>query len=160
MRRYIHTSSSNSTRLGSTGSARMTVRMYSLTLSTEPIAAAVTEDPASTEQRAAYEKALALQRDAEADPDDYARYLSAAEAFEALGAYKDSADRAAQCRDQLVLLNEAALQEDYAAAQELLTQRRYSEAREAFLALGDYEDSAELANESLYQKALCPVPSS
>ena len=117
-------------------------------------AAAVTEDPADAALQAAYEKALALQRDAEADPDDYARYLSAAEAFEALGAYEDSADRAAQCRDQLVLLNEAALQKEYAAAQELLTQRRYSEAREAFLALGDYEDSAELANESLYQKAL------
>ena len=124
------------------------------TAETQPIAAAVTEDPASAEQRAAYEKALALQRDAEADPDDYARYLSAAEAFEALGAYEDSADRAAQCRDQLVLLNEAALQEEYAAAQELLSQRRYSEAREAFLALGDYKDSAELADEALYQKAL------
>ena len=113
-----------------------------------------TQDPANPELQAAYEKALALQRDAEADPDDYALYLSAAEAFEALGSYEDSEDRAAQCREQLVLLNEAVLQEDYAAAQELLTQRRYSEAREAFLALGDYEDSAAQADEALYQKAL------
>ena len=117
-------------------------------------AAAVTEDPADAALQAAYEKALALQRDAEADPDDYALYLSAAEAFEALGAYEDSSDRAAQCREQLVLRNEALLQEVYAAAQTLLTQRHYSEAREAFLALGDYEDSAEQADEALYQKAL------
>ena len=53
-----------------------------------------------------------------------------------------------------MLLNEAVLQADYAAAQELLSQQRYSEAREAFLALGDYQDSAGLANEALYQKAL------
>ncbi len=117
-------------------------------------AAAVTEDPADAALQAAYEEALALQAKAEADPDDYALYLSAAEAFEALGAYEDSSDRAAACREQLVLLNEAVLQEDYAAAQELLSQRRYSEAREAFLALADYKDSADLANEALYQKAL------
>lgn len=117
-------------------------------------AAAVTEDPAGAALQAAYEEALALQAKAEADPDDYALYLSAAEAFEALGAYEDSSDRAAACREQLVLLNEAVLQEDYAAAQELLSQRRYSEAREAFLALGDYQDSAEQADEALYQKAL------
>ena len=117
-------------------------------------AAAVTEDPADAALQAAYEEALALQAKAEADPDDYALYLSAAEAFETLGAYEDSSDRAAACREQLVLLNEAVLQEDYAAAQELLSQRRYSEAREAFLALGDYQDSAEQADEALYQKAL------
>ena len=117
-------------------------------------AAAVTEDPADTALQAAYEEALALQAKAEADPDDYALYLSAAEAFEALGAYEDSADRAAACREQLVLPNEAVLQAEYAAAQELLSQRRYSEAREAFQALGEYQDSAELANEALYQKAL------
>ncbi len=117
-------------------------------------AAAVTEDPADAALQAAYEEALALQAKAEADPDDYALYLSAAEAFEALGAYEDSSDRAAQCREQLVLLDEAVLQADYAAAQELLSQRRYSEAREAFLALADYKDSADLANEALYQKAL------
>lgn len=126
------------------------------TAETQPAPAAVTEDPAIAEQRAAYEKALALQRDAEADQAEvrYDLYLSAAEAFEALGAYEDSADRAAQCREQLVLRNEALLQEVYAAAQTLLTQRRYSEARKAFLALGDYEDSAEQADEALYQKAL------
>ena len=117
-------------------------------------AAAVTEDPADAALQAAYEEALALQTKAEADPDDYALYLSAAEAFEALGAYEDSADRAAACREQIVLLNEAVLQEEYAAAQKLLSQRRYSEAREAFLTLGDYEDSAEQADEALYQKAL------
>lgn len=117
-------------------------------------AAAVTEDPADAALQAAYEEALALQTKAEADPDDYALYLSAAEAFESLGAYEDSADRAAACREQLVLLNEAVLQEEYAAAQKLLSQRRYSEAREAFLTLGDYEDSAEQADEALYQKAL------
>ena len=123
---------------------------------TTPAAVEATEDPESEALQAAYKKALALQHDAEADQAEvrYDLYLSAAEAFEALGAYEDSEDRAAQCREQLVLLSEAALQADYAAAQELLTQRRYSEAREAFLALGDYEDSAEQADEALYQKAL------
>ena len=123
---------------------------------TTPAAVETSEDPGSPELRAAYEKALALQRDAEADQAEvrYDLYLSAAEAFEALGSYEDSEERAAQCREQLVLRNEALLQEVYAAAQTLLTQRRYSEAREAFLALGDYEDSAEQADEALYQKAL------
>lgn len=115
-------------------------------------AAAVTEDPVDAALQAAYEKALALQRDADAGQTEarYDLYLSAAEAFETLGAYEDSADRAAQCREA----GEAILQDDYAAAQTLLGQRRYSEAREAFLALGDYEDSAEQADEALYQKAL------
>ena len=120
---------------------------------TPPVsAAAYTDASEQAELQAAYEKAQALQRDAEAAvPEERsALYLSAAEAFEALGKYQDSESRALLCRDA----REALLQDDYTSAQALLEQQRYSEAREAFLALGDYEDSADLANEALYQKAL------
>jgi hypothetical protein len=110
------------------------------------------EDPRAAE----YARARALQLKAEAshegDDDFYALYLSAAEAFEALGDYEDSASRAQQCREQLTLRNETLLKEDYAAAQALLENGHYSEARAAFLALGDYEDSAEQAKEAAFRK--------
>lgn len=44
--------------------------------------------------------------------------------------------------------------QDYESAQELLDAQRYSEARAAFLALGGFEDSAELAQEAVYRKAV------
>ena len=127
------------------------------TIPTPPVSAAEpTEDPELAALRAAYEEALALQDKADYAPleDEQALYLSAAEAFEALGDYEDSADRALQCRDKIRLLQEALWEDDYTAAQALLEQRHYSEARKAFLALADYKDSAALANEALYQKAL------
>ena len=111
--------------------------------------------PAEDPRAADYAKALALQTEAEADPDGedfYALCLSAAEAFETLGDYEDSASRALQCREKLVLRNETLLKEDYAAARALLENERYSEARAAFLALGDYEDSAEQAREAAFRK--------
>lgn len=127
------------------------------TIPTPPVSAAEpTEDPELAALRAAYEEALALQDKADYAPleDEQALYLSAAEAFEALGDYEDSADRALQCRDKIRLLQETLWEDDYTAAQALLEQRHYSEARKAFLALADYKDSAALANEALYQKAL------
>ena len=114
--------------------------------------------PQADPREAAYLEALDLQTKAESAPegddDFYALYLSAAEAFEALGDYRDSESRASQCREKLVLRNESALKEDYAAAQALLESGHYSEARAAFLALGDYEDSADQAAEAVYQKGL------
>lgn len=44
--------------------------------------------------------------------------------------------------------------EEYAKAVALLDEKHYSEARAAFLALGGYEDSATLAQEAVYRKAL------
>ena len=108
------------------------------------------EDP----READYLEAMALQIKAESADDDenYTLYLSAAQAFEALGDYRDSESRALQCREQLILSN--VREEDYAAAKSLMKEGRYSEARAAFLALGDYEDSAEQAAEAVYQKGL------
>lgn len=107
-------------------------------------------------QQQAYQDALALQSKA-----DYALledspplYLAAAEAFEALGDYKDSRSLALQCRKKLETHQETLSDAAYQQAQALLDQRRYGEARLAFLSLGDYRDSADLARESLYRKAL------
>ena len=112
--------------------------------------------PQADPREAAYLEALDLQTKAESAPegddDFYALYLSAAEAFEALGDYRDSESRARQCREKLVLRNESALKEDYAAAQALLESGHYSEARAAFLALGDFSDSREQADEALYRR--------
>ena len=114
--------------------------------------------PQDDPQEAAYLEALDLQARAESvpegDDDFYQLYLSAAEAFEALGDYRDSESRALQCREQLVLRSESVLKEDYAAARALLEGGHYSEARAAFLALGNYEDSADQAAEATYQKGL------
>ena len=116
------------------------------------------DSPREDPREAAYREALDLQARAElcpeGDDDFYALYLSAAEAFEALGDYQDSESRALQCREKLVLYNEALRKEDYAAALALLEDGHYSEARAAFLALGDYEDSADQAAEAVYQKGL------
>ena len=43
---------------------------------------------------------------------------------------------------------------DYKKAEELLAQGRYEEAEAAFLALGDYQDSAERAKDCRYQQGL------
>ena len=68
------------------------------------------------------------------------KYLEAAEAFEALGSYRDSADQASDARKALT--REA----DYASAEQLLKAEKFEEAAEAFRALGDYKDSAERAD--------------
>ena len=68
-----------------------------------------------------YKKAASLYESGE--------YAEAAEMFEALGDYKDSADRVKAC--------------NYQGALELADAGKYQEALEIFLSLGDYEDCGE-----------------
>ncbi len=109
-----------------------------------PTAAAFEE--AADPRQAVYEEALGLM--------EAGNYLDAEESFLSLGDYEDSADLAAQCREKLDAQTLAQQQEDYAAAAALLEAGCYTQARDAFLALGDYEDSAEMAREALYRKAM------
>ncbi len=74
-------------------------------------------------------------------------YAASAEAFEALGEYKDSQAQAAEAR----LL--AAKQSDYEKAVLLAGSGSYDEAAELFLSLGDYLDSAQLALSAEYSAA-------
>ena len=103
-----------------------------------------------------YRRALLLQEMADYAPlEDAARlYEAAAEAFEALGSYEDCAERALLCRQQQEeeYLNLAEAQYDEAVA--LLNNRCYTQARSAFLAIGEFRDSRELADEALYRRSL------
>ncbi|MBQ9250762.1 MAG: hypothetical protein IJ179_10405 [Oscillospiraceae bacterium] len=80
-------------------------------------------------------------------------YQAALEEFQALDGYKDSVACAARCEAGLEQAQQALLQRDYEAAKRLLELKEYSQARQAFLALGDYSDSAEMAVEAVYRKA-------
>lgn len=80
-------------------------------------------------------------------------YAAAQEAFEELGDYKDCAEQAAACGEAAENAQHTLLARRYADAEDLLAEKSYSLAREAFLALGDYEDSAEQAAEAVYRKA-------
>ena len=64
------------------------------------------------------------------------QYERAAEAFEALGEYGDSRERAAGCAY-------AIRDDEYAAADALFQSGRFEEAMDAFAALGDHRDSAD-----------------
>ncbi len=112
-----------------------------------------TEAPVD-ERQAAYEAALALQEKADYAPlEDASRlYGQAAEAFEALGSYGDAAARAQDCREKEAAEEISLTEIDYDAAAALLEEGRYSEARAAFLALGDFSDSREQADEALYRR--------
>ena len=112
-----------------------------------------TEAPVD-ERQAAYEAALALQEKADYAPlEDASRlYGEAAEAFEALGDYADAAALAQACREKEVAEGISLTEIDYDAAAALLEEGRYSEARAAFLALDDFRDSREQADEALYRR--------
>lgn len=101
--------------------------------------------PPPDERAAEYAEAEALL-----EAGDYER---AASAFLLLGDYEDSAARAAECRDALEKLHSSQLREEYDAAAALLETGCYRQARAAFLALGDFEDSETMAREALYRKA-------
>ena len=80
-------------------------------------------------------------------------YQAAAEQFRALGEYEDSAERAKECEKALEACREDRRREEYETARTLLEQGSFSKAREMFLALGEYEDSGDLAKECVYRKA-------
>ena len=81
-------------------------------------------------------------------------YKAAAEHFTALGDYKKSAENLAACRAAMNTLDESELKAGYEAAQKLLSEQRYCQARDAFLELGEYKDSRDMAKEAIYQKAV------
>lgn len=108
------------------------------------------------------ESQLSFIRKTSADMDkkyygDYAAqalfYQAAGDAFTALGEYQDCRQRAAQCVSSLTICRQNKLQDDYQQASALLGEGSYCRAAAAFTALGDFEDSAGMAMEALYQKA-------
>ncbi len=107
-------------------------------------------------QEEAYRKALELQvrADNASLEEAAALYEEAAASFEALGEYEDSRERAEVCRSAPEKRREAQLEADYWSAVVLLETGDYAKARAAFLALGDYQDSADQAKEAVYRKAL------
>ena len=131
---------------------------------TQPLASENAEDagvvPAvqrtDNPQLDAYQQALTLLTKANYAPleDAPGLYESAAKAFEALGDFRDSQERAQECRAALQEQKETLLNSDYEDALLLLEERRYNEAREAFEALDDFRDSADQAREAVYRKAL------
>ncbi len=86
-------------------------------------------------------------------------YQGAMEEFEALDGYKDSAACIARCRDGIAAAEQALQQQAYNQAVLLLESGAYSLAREAFLAMDGYKNSANIAQEAIYRKAaaLCRV---
>ena len=80
-------------------------------------------------------------------------YQAALEDFQALDGYKDSAACIARCEAGLEQEQQALLLRDYEAAKQLLERKEYSQARQAFLELGNYSDSAAMADEAVYRKA-------
>lgn len=80
-------------------------------------------------------------------------YQAAMEQFEALGDYKESRENIRRCQEAIEAAQQARLQAAYDQAAELLDSESYSLARQAFLELGDFGDSADMAREAVYRKA-------
>ncbi len=81
-------------------------------------------------------------------------YSAAADAFDTLGDYQDSAELAQECRNGLEKEQNRLNQLDYDAASALLAQKKYCEAAQCFHALGTYSNSQEMVLECHYQKAV------
>ncbi|MCR5090053.1 MAG: hypothetical protein K6C08_11155 [Oscillospiraceae bacterium] len=81
-------------------------------------------------------------------------YDAAAQAFDALEDYQDSASLASQCRDaidsEMFSLKEA----EYQAAVALLESKHYSEAARAFEDMDEFYDSKTMIQECSYRKAI------
>ena len=98
------------------------------------------ETEQEAENRAAYEAAERLLT--------VGNYDAAIEAFTALGDYADASDRAAEAEAaKQAAEEEAANKEAYAAAEKLLGEKKYADAKAAFEALGEYSDAKEKAEE-------------
>lgn len=82
-----------------------------------------------------------------------ALYREAAARFEALGEYKDSRERAESSQKAVDDYFDAQKRAAYDAAAALLDEGAYLAARDAFAALGDYADSAEMAVECMFRRA-------
>ncbi len=81
-------------------------------------------------------------------------YQAALEIFNSLGDYRESAEQARLCQDAIAGFRLEKLQSEYDAAMALLDELNYSQAHDAFLALGDFKDSADMALEAAYRKGV------
>lgn len=83
-----------------------------------------------------------------------ALYKKAIEMFTPLGDYKDSQAQIIKAQKALADWSDALISGRYEAACTLLEEKRFCEARDEFNALGDYMDSAVMAQECIYEKAM------
>lgn len=83
-----------------------------------------------------------------------ALYKAADAMFAQLGDYKDSPVQCSIAQSAVQAYYDSVILAEYEAAVALLDSGSYLQARDAFVALGDYSDSAELATEALYQRAV------
>lgn len=81
-------------------------------------------------------------------------YREAIPLFDALGDYKDSAEQAAKAQKAIDDYFDALMKAEYSAAEDLFKNGSYLAARDAFEAIGDYKDCAELAQEAMYSRAV------
>lgn len=80
-------------------------------------------------------------------------YESAANIFSSLGGYKDSVTKEITCRAIVDSYYEEKNRETYDSAKEFLEEKKYLKARGAFLALGEFDNSSEMASQCLYDRA-------
>lgn len=83
-----------------------------------------------------------------------ALYKAADALFAQLGNYRDSLAQRAAAQSAVKAHYDAVTLAEYTAAAELLNSGSYLQARDAFLALGSYADSTEMAKEALYRRAV------
>lgn len=104
---------------------------------------------------------LGLKRSdvAEGETVSVALYREADKLFAALGDYADCAAQRESAQRAIEAYFDEQKRGAYDAAQTLLEEGCYLKARDAFLALGGYKDSADMAKESMYRRAsaLCEV---
>ena len=105
--------------------------------------------------------ALGLKRSdvAEGETVSVALYREADKLFAALGDYADCAAQRETAQKAIADYFDEQKRGAYDAAQALLDEGCYLKARDAFLAMGNYKDSADMAKESMYRRAvaLCDV---
>lgn len=99
---------------------------------------------------------LGLKRSDVADGEtvSIALYREAGKLFDALGDYKDSAAQSAAANAAIADYYDEQSRAEYEAAGALLEEGRYLSARDAFEAMGAYRDSADMAIECMYQRAV------
>ncbi|MBQ8076371.1 MAG: hypothetical protein IJ237_10390 [Oscillospiraceae bacterium] len=96
-----------------------------------------------------------LSRSDISDSDDLGMVLygKAKELLEPLGDYRDAKETIRSIDAAFQAFEDQKILDRYHAAVKLLEDGEYLGARDAFLALGDYRDSADMATEALYRRA-------
>ena len=82
-----------------------------------------------------------------------ALYKSAEELLEAISPYKDSDERLNQIKEFFKVQLEKRSEENYSYAIDLMEKGAYLQARDEFIALGEFKDAEEQVNECLYRRA-------